>query len=187
MPPNTGAFYFYVEPNPFAVHNCSAIATSSTGTASTGGFPVDGDHGARMVGFHDPAGIISKIDVSCSADFATGEYGWAPGGAPPAGLVCDIQVNKTTSTVGVQIQVKNPGTTPVPAEFKIFVVLPSGPPASFLRTELTLLPGFDTGVLPLVSFPTSGLPAGPYEFNCRIVNPTTGAQLVFDQNPFTLP
>jgi hypothetical protein len=79
MPPDTGAFYFYVEPNLFQEYTCQATETGS-GT-STGPFQVTGDSGARYVGFSaTPGDMIQSVQVSCDTaanGFATGEYGWA--------------------------------------------------------------------------------------------------------------
>jgi hypothetical protein len=88
LPSGTGAVYFYVEPNPFSVQTCQATATGSSGTASTGPISVDGSSGAKYIGFYEEKGSISGVKVSCSTDFATGEYGWAAekGGCPLTSL-----------------------------------------------------------------------------------------------------
>ena len=80
LPPDTGAFYFYAEPNPFQVFTITA--TSSDGSVfATVSQPVDGLSGAKYFGIYttDPAGSspIALIAISSSADFAIGEFGIA--------------------------------------------------------------------------------------------------------------
>jgi hypothetical protein len=86
LPAGVGAAYVYVEPNPFAVVNCSMTATGSSGSQSTGTFPADGSGGAVGWGFVEGAGTLSSIAVSCDTDFATGT--WGVGGR--SGPVCDF-------------------------------------------------------------------------------------------------
>jgi hypothetical protein len=84
-PPGTKAIYFYVEPNPFTVQTCSAVAN---GTVSTGNLQVDGNGGARYIGFHSTAGEnITSVRVQCDTDFATGEYAVAGGGRNFGGTI----------------------------------------------------------------------------------------------------
>jgi len=71
MPAGTGAFYFYVEPNPFSVFS---FTVSSGGTS--GVFSVDGSGGARGFAFIDPLGL-GTITISSDVDFAFGEFGIA--------------------------------------------------------------------------------------------------------------
>lgn len=75
MPPNTVAFYFYAEPDPFAVFDFTA--TTDSGTTS-GAIPVDGNGGAKYFGFYATGGdTILSITVSSSVGFAVGEFGIA--------------------------------------------------------------------------------------------------------------
>lgn len=77
MPQNTGAFYFYAEPNPFAIFNITA--TTQDGTTS-GPISVDGYAGARYFGFYGSGGAtIATIFVSSAIDFAVGEFGISAG------------------------------------------------------------------------------------------------------------
>jgi len=76
MPVGTGGFYFYVEPNPFALHS---FTISSGGTS--GVFSIDGSSGARGFAFLDPLGLGS-ITITSDVDFAFGEFGIAKGGEP---------------------------------------------------------------------------------------------------------
>lgn len=75
LPPDTRAFYFYAEPNPFAVFNI--VATAEDGTTS-GPIAVDGYAGARYFGFYAAdEDNIASIAVSSTVDFAIGEFGIA--------------------------------------------------------------------------------------------------------------
>jgi hypothetical protein len=86
MPANTVAFYFYAEPEPFAIFNVTATTDSG---ATSGPVPVDGFGGAKYFGFYTTAGeTIASITVSSTIDFAVGEFGIAV--APPCeGVVAD--------------------------------------------------------------------------------------------------
>jgi hypothetical protein len=77
MPAGTTAFYFYAEPNPFAVHDMTA---SSGGVSLTKG--VDGSGGAGGWGFYDVAGL-GAITISSDVDFAVGEFGISNTGGGP--------------------------------------------------------------------------------------------------------
>jgi hypothetical protein len=75
LPPNTGAFYFYAEPNPFATFDVTATAQDGT---TSGPIPVSGFAGAKYFGFYGTGGAtIASITVSSSRDFAVGEFGIA--------------------------------------------------------------------------------------------------------------
>ena len=95
MPANTGAFYFYAEPNPFSVYDISA--TSATG-ATSGPVPVDGNAGAKYFGFHATAGdTLVSITINSDVDYALGEFGIAA--AAPSGPKC-FGATPTISFVG---------------------------------------------------------------------------------------
>jgi hypothetical protein len=80
MPANTVAFYFYAEPNPFAVFNITATAQDGT---TSGPIPVDGNAGATYFGFYATApDTIASITVSSTVDFAVGEFGIAANSPP---------------------------------------------------------------------------------------------------------
>lgn len=77
MPAHTSAFYFYAEPNPFAV--LSITATAQDGTTS-GPINVNGYYGAQYFGFYAVGGSsVATIAVSSSVDFAVGEFGISAG------------------------------------------------------------------------------------------------------------
>ena len=75
LPPATGAFYLYAEPNPFEVH--TIIATANDGTQVVQ--QVNGNHGASGYGFHTTGGsmIVSITVSSPTAELAVGEFGIA--------------------------------------------------------------------------------------------------------------
>lgn len=83
LPPSTGAFYVYVEPNSFGSFNVQA--TTDTG-ASSGPISVSGSAGATGFGFHAGPGE-SIVSVTITADpgangFAIGEFGIASSALP---------------------------------------------------------------------------------------------------------
>jgi len=79
LPANTAAFYFYVNPNPFAFH--AVTATTSTGETSEA-IQVSGNGGANGFAFYSTAGeTITSITVTSTADFAVGEFGINAGSA----------------------------------------------------------------------------------------------------------
>jgi hypothetical protein len=74
LPANTGAFYFYVEPESFADFLITATAQDGT----TGDATVSGFGGARYFGFYGVNGAtVESNTVSSSEDFAVGEFGIA--------------------------------------------------------------------------------------------------------------
>ncbi|HLP09591.1 MAG TPA: PEP-CTERM sorting domain-containing protein [Opitutaceae bacterium] len=80
LPTQTGAFYFYIEPNPFS-------DVSFTFTSGDHSFAeiVNGTGGAEYVGFYGLNGsTIDSISISAETDFAVGEFAIASfGGAVP--------------------------------------------------------------------------------------------------------
>jgi hypothetical protein len=79
LAPNTGAFYFYAEPNPFGKYDITAQADNNTILTLN----VDGNSGARGFGFYaDPGQSLTSISISSSVDFAIGEFGAAPKQTP---------------------------------------------------------------------------------------------------------
>ena len=73
MPPDTEAFYFYAEPEHFALFNVTASAEDGT---SSGPVSVNGDGGAKYFGFYGTNGaLVSSIVVSSNDTFAVGEFG----------------------------------------------------------------------------------------------------------------
>jgi hypothetical protein len=88
LPASTGAFYFYAEPNPFAVFQFTAITDSGTTLTQS----ADGSAGAAGFGFYtDASESIVSISISSTVDFAVGEFGIAqvsdPGVVPEASSV----------------------------------------------------------------------------------------------------
>lgn len=77
LPANTGAFYFYSEPNEPC--NYEIAATSNNGTTTT--ITINGKGGATGLGFYtDPGATITSITVNALAGtegFAVGEFGIA--------------------------------------------------------------------------------------------------------------
>ncbi len=78
LPANTGAFYFYAQPDQFAVYNFTVVTNSG---ATSGTIGVDGNAGANGFAFHTTAGeSITSITVtadSAAGGFAVGEFGIA--------------------------------------------------------------------------------------------------------------
>jgi hypothetical protein len=87
MPANTGAFYLYAEPNPFATYDFTVTANDGTQLTRA----VNGFAGANGFGFYTTDGSsIASVDVRSSVDFGIGEFGIAAAAAPvpePAGIV----------------------------------------------------------------------------------------------------
>jgi hypothetical protein len=75
FPANTKATYFYAEPDEFATYDLSATANNGS---TSGSETVYGESGAQYFGFYAAKGYsIKTITVSCSDDFAVGEFGIA--------------------------------------------------------------------------------------------------------------
>ena len=119
---------------------------------------------------------------------------------PPQGLLCDIQLNKTTFVNGDQViaqvlRLTNTTGAQVPVELKIWFEVPQVPgpaPITFANigadVSVKLPPWFNTNAGPLTLFTfTAAFPHGTYGFNCRILQPVTGGLLAEDLNPFTFP
>jgi Secretion system C-terminal sorting domain len=82
MPANTVAFYFYAEPQRFAVFTITAIAQDGT---SSGPIAVQGNSGARYFGFYSTGGVPLVSITATTNDatgFAVGEFGIAQCTAP---------------------------------------------------------------------------------------------------------
>lgn len=79
LPPGTGAFYAYAEPNLFQDYDMSATAA---GGATSGNITVYGDAGAKYFGFYATCGhtlhSITYTDSGGDSGMAIGEFGIAP-------------------------------------------------------------------------------------------------------------
>ncbi len=77
LPPHTGAFYAYAEPDKFEDYDMSASSMGGT----SGDVTVAGDAGAKYFGFYVPCGhSITKITYTDSGGddaMAIGEFGIA--------------------------------------------------------------------------------------------------------------
>jgi len=79
MPADTGAFYFYVEPNTFAEFAFEAVAQDGT---SSGTVMAHGSAGAKYFGFYGTGGdtvdsiAVTNTDGGASG-FSVGEFGIA--------------------------------------------------------------------------------------------------------------
>lgn len=75
LPAGTHAFYFYAEPDPFAVFDITA--TTQDGTTS-GPIAVNGFASAQFFGFYTDGSVaLQSIQVDSQVDFAVGEFGIA--------------------------------------------------------------------------------------------------------------
>jgi hypothetical protein len=90
LPSQTGAFYLYAEPDPFAVWSITATADDGTFVTQD----VDGDSGAAGYGFYGTGGSsIASIKVTSGTDVGAGEFGIAAIPAPGAVLLGSIGVS----------------------------------------------------------------------------------------------
>ena len=79
LPANTGAFYFYAQPNDFAAFSFTATAQNGTQILQS----ASGNAGATYFGFF-ATGVdtVQSITISSTTDFAIGEFGIAKAVAP---------------------------------------------------------------------------------------------------------
>lgn len=94
LPPNTRAFYFYVEPYNFGLFNVSALANDGT---TSGVIPVNGNSGARYIGFYsnNPACQLTSISITtpiAASGFAVGEFGINKATPFTGAMVCDDDI-----------------------------------------------------------------------------------------------
>jgi hypothetical protein len=116
-----------------------------------------------------------------------------PVGATP---VCTIQLNQASFVTGDQViasvlQVANFTASPVDIEFKFWFDVPGSPPISFARggddSSVRLSAGFNKNLGPLLLFQVpAAIPRGTYGFNCRFVDPVTGAFQTESLQAFTI-
>jgi hypothetical protein len=84
LPSGTGAFYLYVEPEPFALIDFEVCSF----TTCSGFVGIDGSAGARGFGFYGTGGdTITSISILGRSDFAVGEFGIAQSVPEPATLL----------------------------------------------------------------------------------------------------
>ncbi len=80
LPANTGAFYFYAEPNDPAAFNFTATAQNGTQIVQSAA----GNGGATQFGFFGTGGdTLQSVTISSTTDFAIGEFGIASAGVIP--------------------------------------------------------------------------------------------------------
>jgi hypothetical protein len=79
LPPGTGAFYAYAEPNLFKDYAMNATANNGV---TSGDVTVNGDAGARYFGFYATCGhtlkSVTYVDSGGDTAMAIGEFGIAP-------------------------------------------------------------------------------------------------------------
>ena len=110
--------------------------------------------------------------------------------------VCDIQLTQAHYVDGETITASvfrfaNPRAVPVAVEIKGWLGLPTGLAVGTLNVGANgavMLPAaFDMNLGPVaLGAVVPATPRGLYEFSCRLLNPTTGAQLAVDRNRFTI-
>ncbi len=117
----------------------------------------------------------------------------------PTFPLCDIELNQASYTAGetittVEWRLANAGPDALEVELKAWLEIPGESLLSLLNVgddgSLVLPSGLDidltdSGVQ--LNIPvTVGFPLGNYAINCRLLDPTTGATLSLDLNPFEI-
>lgn len=101
LPPNTGAFYVYAEPNEFEDFDMSATAADGTTSGDT---TVFGDSGAQYFGFYASCGhTLSSVtvrDTGGDTAMAIGEFGIAPACSSSSAADTARSASPPTSTPG---------------------------------------------------------------------------------------
>lgn len=130
-------------------------------------------------------------DIGRGNDFALDDISFTA--LDPA---CDIELSQSVYTLGETVtaqtwRISNQAGNNVAVELKAWLRSPDVPPESYFNVgatgSLVLPPGFDRDIGPRTLFtvePDTEL--GAYEFNCRTMNPTTGATTTLDENLFTV-
>jgi hypothetical protein len=146
LPAGTKAFYFYVEPNSFALYNFKVVADG----ASSGSFTAHGSNGAKYVGVYnsDPAGTVSNIRIECDDPngFASGEYGWSGGGGCTGAIGGIVTVKEDPIARAIVLAVRLPDKEKAGAVTgeRGDYIIPDLPPATYL--VLCLKTGYGPGV-----------------------------------------
>ena len=115
---------------------------------------------------------------------------------PAALALCDVELSQASYVDGETVtadslRLANPGSDSVAIELKGWFEQPDADPINRLNRgahgSLVLPPGFDldVGPVPLLQV-RARLPRGGWEFNCRLIDPVTGAELSLDLNLFEL-
>lgn len=109
---------------------------------------------------------------------------------------CDIQLSQAAYVDGEVVtadifKLTNAGPEPVPIEIKTWFDLRDGVTSGHLTAghdgSIVLPPGFDIDLGPMPLFDVTPLvPLGSYAYNCRLLDPVTGAELVLDVNGFDI-
>lgn len=111
----------------------------------------------------------------------------------PISPVCEIELSQSTYIDGETItanvfRLANLGPDPVTVDLKNWLIVPPDTAVSvFDLDDLTLPAGFDSDFGPFPLFAADpGFPRGSWEYNCRLLDPITGAERSFDQNAFEI-
>lgn len=185
----------------FSIPNVNVIRTSTLALVGSVTRTVSG----QTIEMTIPLSMLGSDDGNINVGMVLGNLTQPTDAAPNTGhgiitpsgvLACNATLNKTTfvnndQVIAQTLQVDNPGASPVNVEYKLWFDAPGMPPASFLRGgadgSFTLAAGFSQNFGPMNLFiVTSSLPRGAYSFNCRFLDPVTGAIKAEDLNPFTV-
>ena len=145
---------------------------------------------------------VSVIDTASNTEVDTVAIGNGPFAlgqfiGPLPLPVCDIEMSQASYAPGEQVtaqtwRLANPDSEAIAIEVAAWFEF-SFPPSLLSVVNVgadgsvVMSPGFDVDLGPVSLF-TAGppLPAGTYQFNCRLVNPVTKEELSFDENTFEL-
>ena len=112
------------------------------------------------------------------------------------GAVCDIQLSQSSFQNGELISIQvfrlgNQKPTPLAIELKLWLEVPGPVPVGLAQSgadgSLVFPAGLNQNVGPFNLFAVAPtMPRGTYGFNCRMVNPVTGALMAEDINSFEI-
>ncbi len=145
LPPDTGAFYLYVEPD-FGLLTITATAQDG---ATSGPVQVNGASGARYFGFYSLSRApLTSITVSAANAFAVGEFGIAPAAFHPGGVpsLCASAALDVEAQADVWLELSGPaGAVPGAAWSYTVTAHNNGPaPAGSLQASVSLPAGLST-------------------------------------------